>query len=64
MPVEVFAQARPVRAQRARRHLVAERRLLEAAGEGGAEKIRRLKRRGVKTEPAFAEYFTLPGDSL
>jgi diadenosine tetraphosphate (Ap4A) HIT family hydrolase len=62
MPVEVFAQARPVRAQRAHRHLVAERRLLEAAGEGAAEEIRRLKRRGVKTEPAFAEYFALPGD--
>ncbi len=62
MPVEVFAQACPVTIQRAYRHMVAERRLLQAAGEGAAEEIRRLKRLGIKTEPAFAECFALPGD--
>lgn len=63
VPVEIFAQALPPRAQRAYRHMMAERRLLEAAGEGAAEEIRRLKRLGVKTEPAFAEHFALIGDA-
>jgi|GEM_PF-5273481 len=43
--------------------MVVEGRLLAAAGEGAAEAIRRLKRRGIWTEPAFAEHFALPGDA-
>lgn len=62
LPVEVFAQPIPVIAQRAHRHMEVEGRLLAAAGHDAAGAIRLLKARGVKTEPAFAEHFALPGD--
>ncbi len=61
-PVEIFAQPRPVHRQNAYRHLVAEARLLQLAGEAAKRDIRQLKGMGLKTEPAFGEYFALPGD--
>lgn len=61
-PVEIFAQARPVDQQRAYRHMVAEGRLLREGGEEAAGAIRQLKLDGLKTEPAFGEYFCLDGD--
>lgn len=61
-PVEIFAQARPVEEQRAYRHMVAEGRLLREGGEEAVGAIRQLKLEGLKTEPAFAEYFCLEGD--
>ena len=61
-PIEIFGQPRPVKEQRAYRHMVVEARLLSLAGPAAKEAIRRLKRRGIKTEPAFGEYFALPGD--
>ncbi|WP_070105460.1 DUF4269 domain-containing protein [Symbiobacterium thermophilum] len=62
LPVEVFGQPMPSRENHAWRHMAAEARLLALAGPGAAEEIRRLKAGGLKTEPAFAEYFALPGD--
>ena len=62
LPVEVFAQARPARAQRAVRHLRVEARLLELHGEPLRLCVRALKARGVKTEPAFARCLGLAGD--
>lgn len=59
---ELFGQPLPAREQQAFLHLVAEARLLEAAGADDRDAIRALKREGVKTEPAFAERFALPGD--
>ena len=61
-PVEIFAQPRPVEQQNAYRHLLVEARLLGLAGEAAKRDIRQLKRAGLKTEPAFGEYFALPGD--
>lgn len=61
-PVEVFGQPVPSRENRAYRHMTAEARLLAVAGAEAVAEIRRLKAEGLKTEPAFAEYFALPGD--
>jgi hypothetical protein len=61
-PIELFGQQRPVTEQDAYRHMVVEARLLESAGEAARREIRRLKRAGLKTEPAFARYFGLEGD--
>jgi hypothetical protein len=59
---EVFGQPRPVVEQHAYRHLLVEARLLKLGGEPARRAIRRLKRLGLKTEPAFAYYFKLEGD--
>ncbi|HBY92454.1 MAG TPA: DUF4269 domain-containing protein [Chloroflexi bacterium] len=61
-PVEIFGQARPVTGQNAYRHMLAEARLLAFWGEEARPAIRRLKRSGLKTEPAFVRYFNLVGD--
>ncbi len=60
--IEVFGQDKPVKEQNAYRHMEAERKLLVIGGETAREEIRRLKRCGMKTEPAFADYFKLSGD--
>ncbi|MDQ3930916.1 MAG: DUF4269 domain-containing protein [Chloroflexota bacterium] len=62
LPVDVFGQPQPVSEQYAYRHMDVEARLLEMGGPEAREEIRRLKREGLKTEPAFAHYFNLPGD--
>jgi len=62
IPVELFAQPRHSEEQNAYRHLVAEARLLREGGEEATLAIRDLKLEGVKTEPAFGQYFCLPGD--
>jgi hypothetical protein len=62
MPVEIFGQPRPVVEQNAYRHMVVEAHLLAIGGETARREIQRLKRAGLKTEPAFARYFGLPGD--
>jgi hypothetical protein len=62
MPVEIFGQPRPVVEQNAYRHMVVEARLLAIGGETARQEIQRLKRAGLKTEPAFAHYFDIPGD--
>ena len=60
--VEVFGQNRPVAEQNGYRHMLVEARLLLLAGPEAARAIRELKAGGLKTEPAFARYFGLPGD--
>ncbi len=62
LPLEIFAQPRPVTEQNAYRHLLVEARLLAIGGEDARREIRRLKRDGLKTEPAFARYFKIEGD--
>jgi hypothetical protein len=62
LPVEIFGQPRPVVEQNAYRHMVVEARLLAIGGETARGEIRHLKRAGLKTEPAFAHYFGIPGD--
>jgi hypothetical protein len=61
-PIEIFAQPRATEEQNAYRHLVAEARLLREGGEEAVLAIRELKARGMETEPAFGDYFCLPGD--
>jgi hypothetical protein len=60
--IEVFGQPQPTADQHAYRHMVAEARLLSLASATDRETIRALKRAGMKTEPAFASHFSLPGD--
>ncbi|HEY7295888.1 MAG TPA: DUF4269 domain-containing protein, partial [Dehalococcoidia bacterium] len=59
---ELFGQPLPAAKQQGFRHLLAEARLVEAAGNEARAAIRALKLEGLKTEPAFAEYFALLGD--
>ncbi len=61
-PVEIFGQPRPVMEQHAVRHMVVEERLLRLGGAEVRWQIRHLKSQGLKTEPAFAAVFRLPGD--
>jgi len=60
--VEIFGQALRVDEQNAFRHLVVEARLLELTGERAKDGIRKLKAQGIKTEPAFAQYFGIAGE--
>jgi Domain of unknown function (DUF4269) len=59
---EVFGQDRPVREQAGFRHMVVEWRLLELGGDRLRGEVRRLRRAGAKTEPAFAAALGLAGD--
>ncbi|KAJ8614455.1 hypothetical protein CTAYLR_000821 [Chrysophaeum taylorii] len=59
---EFFAQARPVSEQDGYRHLVIEAGLLDLMGDAGRSRIREMKRGGLKTVPAIATAFGLPGD--
>ncbi len=61
-PIEIFGQPRPVTEQNAVRHMVVEERLLRYGGAAVRQQIRHLKSQGLKTEPAFAAVFRLPGD--
>jgi hypothetical protein len=60
--IEIFGQAKPVIDQNAYRHLQVESRLLAIGGDPVKTAIRRLKQGGMKTEPAFSEYFGLQDD--
>lgn len=59
---ELFAQPVPVEKQNAYRHMDLEARLLALGGSSAYREIRLLKQQGMKTEPAFARYFNIPGD--
>ncbi|PJJ62896.1 DUF4269 domain-containing protein [Chryseobacterium geocarposphaerae] len=52
-PVEIFGQNKPVIEQNAYRHMIAEYKILEEKGEDFKQKIIELKKKGIKTEPAF-----------
>ncbi len=60
-PFELFAQNVPVHRQNAYLHMVIEYRLLQEQ-PGLRETIKNLKKRGYKTEPAFAQVLGLKGD--
>jgi diadenosine tetraphosphate (Ap4A) HIT family hydrolase len=59
---ELFGQPLAAAEQQAFLHLLAEARLLAAGTSDDREAIRTLKAEGLKTEPAFAERFALPGE--
>lgn len=61
-PIEIFGQDRPTREQEGYRHMVVEHKLLMERGEEFRQEIIRLKREGMKTEPAFAKALNIVGD--
>jgi len=52
-PIEIFGQNKPVLAQNAYQHMMAEYRILKEKGDDFKYKIIELKKQGIKTEPAF-----------
>ena len=60
--IEIFGQNVPTKRQLAYRHMVIEHALLNARGQEFRKRIVELKRRGLKTEPAFALALGLSGD--
>lgn len=52
-PIEIFAQNKPTIEQNAYRHMMAEYKILQEKGEEFKQKIIDLKKKGIKTEPAF-----------
>jgi hypothetical protein len=52
-PIEIFGQKKTVTEQNAYRHMIAEYRILQEKGEEFKQKIIELKKKGIKTEPAF-----------
>jgi hypothetical protein len=60
--IEVFGQNRPVKEQEAYRHMLIEWNILQAKGDEFKQQIIELKKRGLKTEPAFAKLLGLKGD--
>ncbi len=60
--IEVSGQPKPVTEQDAHRLMLVEARLLEIEGSRTRNAIRELRRSGLKTEPAFAQHFSLEGD--
>jgi hypothetical protein len=60
--VEIFGQDVRVEDQHSYRHMIVESRLLRIGGKKAVCEIQGLKKKGVKTEPAFACYFGIEGD--
>jgi hypothetical protein len=60
--IEIFGQDIPTRQQPGYRHMIVEHDILVKKGEGFRQQILDLKRRGYKTEPAFAIALGLTGD--
>ena len=52
-PIEIFGQNKPTIEQNAYRHMIAEYKILQEKGEEFKQKIIELKKKGMKTEPAF-----------
>lgn len=59
---EIVGQPVPVVQQVAYRHMLAEWNILSAKDDSFKAKIMELKRKGIKTEPAFAQLLGLQGD--
>ncbi len=51
--IEIFGQNKPTTEQNAYRHMIAEHKILQERGENFKQKIIDLKKKGIKTEPAF-----------
>jgi len=60
--VEIFGQNIPSRLQNGYRHLLIENEILQSKGEVFRQQIIALKKKGIKTEPAFAQLLHLEGD--
>ncbi|WP_299246804.1 DUF4269 domain-containing protein [uncultured Aquimarina sp.] len=60
--IEIFGQDQPTQKQYAYRHMIKEYEILNAKGSKFKEEILKLKKQGLKTEPAFAKLLGLIGD--
>jgi len=58
-PIEIFAQNKPVTQQNAYLHMISEYKILQEKGEDFKQKIIELKKKGIKTEPAFGMLLNL-----
>lgn len=58
-PIEIFAQNKPITQQNAYLHMIAEHKILQEKGEEFKQKIIDLKKKGIKTEPAFGMLLNL-----
>jgi hypothetical protein len=58
-PIEIFGQNIPTAEQNAYRHMMAEYKILREKGEDFKQKIIELKKKGIKTEPAFGMLLNL-----
>ncbi|MGL5273914.1 DUF4269 domain-containing protein [Myroides marinus] len=61
-PIELFAQHIPVIEQNGYRHMLIEYAILKDKGDAFRQEIVKLKKAGVKTEPAFAQLLGLDGN--
>lgn len=59
---EIFGQNIPTEKQYAYRHMIIENRILKEKGEEFKERIKELKFKGIKTEPAFAILLGIEGN--
>ncbi|WP_299897269.1 DUF4269 domain-containing protein [uncultured Aquimarina sp.] len=60
--IEIFGQNIPTQEQKAYKHMMIEYEILKKMSPTFKENIRMLKRKGIKTEPAFAELLRISGD--
>jgi Domain of unknown function (DUF4269) len=60
--IEIFGQNRPSKDQESYRHMIIEYEILRARGEKFRQEIVRLKKEGLKTEPAFGKLLGLDGN--
>lgn len=58
-PIEIFGQNKPTTQQNAYLHMIAEYKILKEKGEDFKQKIIELKKKGIKTEPAFGMLLNL-----
>jgi hypothetical protein len=58
-PIEIFGQNKPTTEQNAYRHMIAEYKILQEKGDVFKQKIIELKKKGIKTEPAFGILLSL-----
>jgi hypothetical protein len=62
MDFEIYGENRPVNQQSGYIHMLVEAMLLELGGNRLRQQIRQLKKSGLKSEPAFAQYLKISGD--
>lgn len=60
--IEIFGQNRPTKEQESFKHMIIEYEILMSRGESFRQEIVRLKKEGLKTEPAFGKLLGLEGN--
>lgn len=58
-PIEIFGQNKSTTQQNAYLHMIAEHKILQEKGDDFKQKIIELKKKGIKTEPAFGMLLNL-----